>query len=148
MKNKTKSKTVKINRCKMCSIKIKDVGNCQNCNKSLTVITDMLENTFKMTAKDHLLYSVYFGAVYTSLKEKRDTLKKLSGDSVSYFSLAILEGAEAKNGNRKPGNYLQYMSNGAIISCHFYDDNKRLPTPEEMKELMKFFDERMMEGAK
>ena len=136
MKTKTKKTSVKINRCKICKTKIKEAGNCVLCNKSLAVVNEMLIINLGVEAGKHELYELYFGTIYKALEEKRITLKKITGDTISFLSLAILESAESKNGNRKLGDYLEHMEYEKVVAVHFYDEHKRLPTKDELSLLV------------
>lgn len=136
MSQKTNKKTVRRNRCKICKIKIKDHGNCKSCNKSLVIVNEMLINDLKVVPKEHELYELYFGAIYAALEEKRNVLMEMANDKVSFLSLAIIEAAETKDGNRKLRNYVQHMDYEKIVAVHFYDEHNRLPTKDELQTVL------------
>lgn len=98
------------------------------------MVNTMLEKEI-CVSHSHEMYPEYMGAVFASLKEKRNTLRSITGDKISFLSMAILESTEAHEKHRSKANYTRYMVADNVIRACFHDDNGRLPTDEEFATL-------------
>lgn len=126
----------KQNKCEVCKeVKVHEpLKTCKLCNTAMAVVTNMLSNKIEVP-ESHELFPEYMGAVFASLKERRDVLQRMTGDRISFASLAIIESTEAQLGNRGKWAYTHHMTPENVIKAFFHDDNGRLPTDEEFSEL-------------
>lgn len=142
-----KYKIKKENKCEICKEKTVTAPEktCKLCNMSMAVVTNMLKTKCDVP-ESHGVYPEYVGAVFASLKERRDILQKMTGDRISFASLAILESTEAQMNNRGKWNYTPHMTQENVIKACFHDDHGRLPIDEEFSKLKETRTLRLIKG--
>lgn len=131
--SKKVKRILKKNACQICRAEFVTAPEviCKQCSIAMAIVTDLLGLLGVLS--EHPMFPEYTSAVFKALKEKQDVLHKQTGQRVVFSALAILEGAEAHNGNRERGNYILYMSQDNVIKAFFYDSEGRMPNDEEFK---------------